>query len=95
MGQKEAAMPHYVYRGTNKTEREIYFGVSKDPVERIDGSHCVGATKALKHWDCENDDIAWALMSQHQSQSAASDEAHAWEKTKPPRGYKIIQTKGI
>lgn len=29
----------YVYRGTNKTKKEIYHGISKDVMCRIDGSH--------------------------------------------------------
>ena len=86
----------HVYMGTNHNEKEIYFGVSKEPAERIDGSHCLGYTKALAEWDCEDDDIEWKLVAAHSSQKAASAKAHLWERTYgPPEGYSVIQTAGI
>lgn len=85
----------YVYEGVNVTLREIYYGVSKDPVARVDGSHCVGGTKAVENWDCESDKIEWSLVSRHRSQAAASKHAHARERVAAPRGYIIILTAGI
>ena len=87
-------MAWYVYRGINRTKKEVYSGVSKDPVERVDGSHCVGSTKALKHWDCSSDTIDWNVVSKHVAQAEASAKAHAYEKTSL-KGYVIIQTAGI
>lgn len=86
----------YIYMGTNHTEKEIYFGVSKEPDARIDGSHCLGRTKALADWDCEEDNIEWERVSTHSSQQAASARAHFLERAyEPPEGYCVIQTAGI
>lgn len=84
----------YVYRGINRTKKEVYYGVSKDPQERVDGSHCVGFTKAVNHWDCSADLIQWNIVSQHDTQEEASATGHAHEKV-PLKGYVIIQTAGI
>lgn len=85
----------HVYRGTNHTQREIYYGVSKDPDARVDGSHCRGYTKAISHWDCENDDIDWEVIATADNQSAASTYAHKQERGRVPQGYGIIQTAGV
>jgi predicted GIY-YIG superfamily endonuclease len=84
----------YVYKGVNETKQEIYCGVSQDPKGRIDGSHCDGYTKAIKHWDCAKDKLKWSLVTRHDDQPAASTQAHALEKV-PVAGYKVIQTAGI
>ena len=94
--RKKETVWWYVYRGINRTKKEIYFGVSKDPPARKDGSHCVGGTKALAHWDCDNDDIRWRKISKHLTQKRASTVAHYLERnTKPPKGDTVIQTAGI
>lgn len=70
-----------VYRKTHKIEN---------------GSHCVGGTKALKHWDCEKHKIIWYDVSKHKSQTTASTRAHLKEASyKHPQGYKNIKTAGI
>ena len=84
----------HVYRGVNYSLMEVYYGVSKDPEERVNGSHCVGGTKALTYWDCQIDDIRWTVVSQHSTQQAASARAHALEKLSL-KGYDVIQTAGI
>jgi len=89
-------MKKYVYRGINRSKGEVYHGVSEDPKARRDGSHCTGGTKALKDWNCDNDDITWRVVSQHYKQSIASKEAHKLEKTyKHRNGLKNIKTRGI
>ena len=85
----------YVYRGTNKTKKEVYHGVSIAVIDRINKKHCVGATKKLAHWDCEEDNIVWELMSQHKTQTKASEASHKHEKTYTKRGYTILKTAGI
>lgn len=88
----------YVYRGVNNTKREIYYGVSKSPTERVNGGHCRGGTKALAHWDCASDDIVWIQGITYTSQEKASARAHSLEKKPPPaehKGYTVIQTAGI
>lgn len=87
-------MAWYVYRGINRTKKEVYYGVSKDPQARVDGSHCNGFTKAVKHWDCDTDTIDWNVVSEHPTQAEASAKAHAHEKT-TLKGYVVIQTAGI
>lgn len=87
-------MAWYVYKGINRTQREIYYGVSKDPQERVNGSHCVGWTKAVRHWDCESDDIVWRVLHQFTTQAAASSKAHSYER-QSARGWTVIQTAGI
>lgn len=87
-------MAWYVYRGINRSRKEVYYGVSSQPKERIDGAHCVGYTKTIKHWDCENEDIIWNQVSEHATQQEASKKAHAHEKI-PLKGYKVHQTAGI
>lgn len=88
----------YVYRGVNRTLKEIYFGVSKDPLGRVDGSHCRGSTKALRDWDCEEHAIHWSVVGEFERQSDASESAHRRERRVPPARYAryiIIQTAGI
>jgi len=91
----DASMTHYVYRGINASQGEIYFGVSKDPIGRVDGSHCRGWTKTIAHWDCADDEIDWDIVSEHDSQSEASAEAHRLERTVRARGFTVLQTAGI
>lgn len=85
----------YVYRGLNATTNEVYYGVSKDPKERINGSHCDGGTVTLKHWDCSTDKISWKLVSKHPTQEEASAKAHGLERTQHPKPWKVFKTGGI
>ena len=88
----------HVYRGINNTLREIYYGVSKDPENRVDGSHCRGGTKALRHWDCDGDHIEWVVLLEFDVQADASSHAHGLEGRRCPPGYAgyyIIATAGI
>jgi len=85
-----------VYRAINRTKKEVYHGVSKNLEKRKDGSHCIGGTKALKHWDCENDKIMWKKISSHRTQSKASEKSHKLERNyKHYKGFKNITTSGI
>ena len=61
----------YVYRATNFTKKAVYFGASKDPQRRRDGSHYVGGTLALKNWNCERDSLRWQQLSRHYTQNKA------------------------
>ncbi len=86
----------YVYRATNFTKKAVYFGASKDPQRRRDGSHCVGGTIALKNWNCDKDRLRWLQLSRHYTQNKASEVAHKLERTyKHSKGFRIIQTAGI
>lgn len=86
----------HVYRGINYAVGEVYFGVSQDPSGRRDGSHCVGGTKAVAHWNCETDRMRWEVISSHRSQGVASAHAHAWErKYEHPQGFHVIRTAGV
>ncbi|MFA5061679.1 MAG: hypothetical protein WC526_00855 [Patescibacteria group bacterium] len=85
-----------VYRAINYDQGEVCFGVSKDPVARRDGAHCVGITKAVRHWDCANDRMRWDIMSQHRTQAMASAIAHGLEREYVhPQGFYVIQTAGV
>jgi len=87
---------YHVYRGINATKKEVYHGVSNEPKARRDGSHCVGGTKALKHWNCDKDNIRWYQISSHYKRSNASMAAHKQEKEYLHRNkYKNINTRGI
>jgi hypothetical protein len=89
-------MAWHVYRGVNHDLAEVYHGVSQDPRRRIDGSHCVGGTAAIAHWDCSNHDISWRRVSTHRSQPAASQVAHSHERNFRHRGgYTNLRTSGI
>lgn len=96
-----AATRFYVYIGVNHMlmeMMEIYFGVSKNPKHRIDGSHCEQGTVALKHWKCDADEITWEMIGSYDNQPSASAIAHDLEKQRPPKSlkdYEIIQTAGI
>lgn len=86
----------YVYRGINRSKKQVYHGVSVDPKYRKDGSHCVGGTKALKHWNCDREQIMWKLVSKHRTQINASKVAHLLEASyKHREGFKNIRTRGI
>lgn len=87
---------YYVYRGINHNKKEVYFGVSKDPLARRDGSHCQGGTVALNQWNCSNHKILWYFISKHKTQQTASAMAHHLEKNyKHPQEFKVIKTAGI
>ena len=87
-----------VYRLTNNTKKEVYHGVTKYSVEkRLDKSHCVGKTKALSHWDCENDKIDVETLADGMTQEEASAKAHKEEKDYCQRclpDYTCIKTAG-
>lgn len=86
----------YVYRGINYSTEQVYFGVSKDPVGRRNASHCVGGTKALRHWRCDDHRIRWENLSRHRDQSLASEVAHEHEATYlHPQGFEVIRTSGV
>lgn len=84
----------YVYAGKNATKKQVYYGASSNPEARINGSHCLGGTRALKNWDCDNDKITWSLVSKHRTKEKASEVAQNLETKQPPQGYTIIQTGG-
>ena len=87
-------MPRFVYKGVNEAKKEIYYGVSKEPVERILDGHYGGDTKAIDHWAFGKDEIKWSIMSKHEDQESASKEGHRLEEI-PVKGYKVIRTSGI
>ena len=81
-----------VYELRNESLKELYYGVSKAPQERLTTQHCVGETVALQHWDCGEDKITGKILAEYQTQHDASARAHALERQAPPRGWTIIQT---
>ena len=85
-----------VYMLINHTKKEIYFGVSKDVPDRID-QHADNQTKALKHWDFEQDNIEVKIIHAGLTRADASTKAHGYEAqyAKGIKGYKVIQTAGI
>ena len=85
---------HYVYRGINKTKKEVYHGISKNVRHRVNGSHCKGGTKALAEWSCEIETIKWERISKHKTQKKASEISHKQERNYKRRGYKNILTAG-
>jgi hypothetical protein len=86
----------FVYRGINHHTGEVYFGVSKRPDPRQAGFHCMGRTKALKHWDCWFHKINWTTLGGYFFQSDASAAAHRLERSYQHRkGYSNILTSGI
>lgn len=86
---------YYVYRGINATQKQIYHGVSKNVESRVNGSHCIGATKTIAHWICGIDTINWELVSKHKTQTKATQISHYHEKKFKKRGYTNFLTKGI
>lgn len=84
-----------VYELQNASFREIYYGVSKTPRERLTTQHCLGETVALQHWDCAEDEITGKVLAEFHTQHEASARAHAHERQTAPRGWTIIQTAGV
>ena len=84
------------YGLVNHTKEEIYYGVSKEPEERIQ-QHAQGNTKALGHWDFTRDTIEGKIVRGGIVQSQASSLGHTLEKMDHRHlpGYKVIQTAGI
>lgn len=95
MAKKTKFQWWYVYRGINSTKREIYHGVSKNPESRVNGSHCMGATKTIAHWNCTNEQISWERISKHKTQEKASEISHYHERNFKKRGYTNFKTSGI
>jgi predicted GIY-YIG superfamily endonuclease len=84
-----------IYVLINQHKEEIYFGVSRDPKERILSGHASGNTVSLSHWNFAEDTIVAELIKQNLTQSEASELAHSYEKVKEFNGYNVIQTAGI
>ncbi len=85
----------YVYRVINNSRKEVYHGVTVEPLYRII-THCLGKTRALKHWNCEKDDILVKIFSFHESQKSALAVSQNLEKKyRNNKGYKNIYTSGI
>lgn len=85
----------YVYRAINNSRKEVYHGVTVEPLNRII-IHCLGKTRALKHWNCEKDNLLVKIISVHDSQKSASEFSHNLEiKYRNNKGYKNIYTSGI
>ncbi len=85
-----------VYRLVNRTKREIYYGTSADPEQRVK-EHAAGGTDALEGWDFENDDVVWRVEVSDTTDDKATSIAHALEASGPPDdlpGYTVIQTGG-
>ena len=84
-----------VYRMINVTKEEVYHGISENPTKRKLSSHCKRKTVAVNHWDCETDKIILKEISNHRTQSKASEVAHGLEKEyKHHRKFTNIKTKG-
>lgn len=82
-----------IYRILNESREEVYFGVSKDPKNRILTSHAQHKTKAITHWDFQNDSISFEILREGLDKYMASAIAHEYEKLRIP-GYRVIQTSG-
>lgn len=92
----EAQQPIWsVYAIWNESRAEVYFGVSKDPVDRLQQDHAKGQTKALRHWDFQNDRISFQVITNGLRQSDASSLAHGYEDMGNHGGYRAIKTRGI
>ncbi len=84
-----------VYRLINVTQCEVYHGISENPQKRKVKSHCERKTVAVSHWDCTTDKIILKEISNHRTQSKASEVAHGLEKDyKHHRKFTNIKTKG-
>ncbi|MBM2815365.1 MAG: hypothetical protein HW421_2127 [Ignavibacteria bacterium] len=89
----------YIFRGINRTKKEIYHGVSETPNDSIDKCKLISETTAIKHWNYDRDDISWKSVSNHITQKTASEKAYVLEKSYSYRGrfkgpFKNIQTAG-
>lgn len=82
-----------VYGIVNESRKEVYFGVSKDPGNRILNSHAQHKTKAIEHWEFSNDSLDADILREGLDKYKASAIAHEYEKTPIP-GYNVIQTSG-
>lgn len=92
----EAQQPIWsVYAIWNESRAEVYFGVSKDPIDRLRQDHAKGQTKAVQHWDFSNDRFAFQVITGGLTQSVASSLAHDYEGMGFHGGYRAIQTRGI
>jgi len=83
-----------VYVLINKTKKEIYFGVSKRPCERISEEHARGETEAIAEWNWITDEIVEDILYSELDRYSASRKAHHLE-TCVFKGYKVHQTAGI
>ncbi len=82
-----------VYQMTNSTKKEIYYGISSDPVHRCQ-DHTSDQVASTRKWDFSNDTISINLLEKGMTKEDASEAAHTLELQDPPPGYTIIQTGG-
>lgn len=95
----------HLYRGVNYTKGEVYHGISRNPYSRQNGSHCLGGTKVLRHWNCSSDKIVWLNLSldrrfrkitRYRTLSRASLISHSLERNYThPSLFKNILTRGL
>jgi len=91
---KENASPIWsVYVIVNISRKEIYYGISKDPVRRIIESHAAHKTKTIAHWAFESDEHEEEVLHEGFDKYKASKVAHLYEKI-PVKGYNVLQTAG-
>lgn len=83
-----------VYRLSNETRKERYYGKTSGEVKKRVIAHEAGKTKALSKWNFSKNKILTKTIGKGLTEKKATKNAHRLEKRKPPPGWKIIQTGG-
>ncbi len=87
-----------VYLLWNHAKKQIYIGVSKEPVERWREYHAKEKVKATEHWNWDRDGIVPEILDWYPTQERASFVAHTleeyWYIPMLLEGWEVIQTEG-
>ena len=88
---KDDKHPWIVYKLVNRTQKEIYFGISKRSMHSLH-DHVDAEIPCTKHWDFVRNDIEHHVI--YTGLSDASAKSHAKDLAKLPHltGFKVINT---
>lgn len=88
-------MSRLVYKLSNMTKREIYYGTTKQELLNRVWDHIMQKTEAIKHWDWHHEKVIPEIVEEELSDQEAVSLAHQLEEHTPPEGWEIIQTGGM
>ncbi len=89
--QKEDKNHWIVYKLVNRTQKEIYFGISKRSMHSLH-DHVGAKIPCTKHWDFVRNDIEHHVIYTGQSEGTAVSKAKELAALPHLPGFKVINT---
>ena len=89
--EKKKSPAWIVYKLVNRTQKEIYFGISNRPMHSLQ-DHQKAEIPCTSHWDFMRNDIEHHVVGSGLGQHAAVDRAKELAKMPHLKGFKVINT---